>query len=313
MVFQTYALYPHMTVEQNLGFPLRMAKVAAAEKVRRVRAAAEILDIGNLLGRYPRELSGGQRQRVAMGRAIVRSPRVFLMDEPLSNLDAKLRVQMRSEIAHLQRELRTTTMYVTHDQVEAMTLGDRVAVMHDGVLQQLASPGALYASPATVFVAGFIGSPPMNLFYAKVEQGASGLVVRFGGMALGIDKDSIAKYPGVADRVGQDVIMGTRPECFAVAEGDVPEDQRIRTNVDLVEMLGAEALVYLTTDAEPVNAKGMVDTSPDEAVAGSRPRAKTLVARVAPKILPSVGEMVDLRYEGGSLHFFDPKTGLALN
>jgi len=312
MVFQTYALYPHMTVEQNMGFPLRMAKVGADEKQKRVREAADILDIGNLLGRYPRELSGGQRQRVAMGRAIVRSPRVFLMDEPLSNLDAKLRVQMRGEIAHLQRELKTTTMYVTHDQVEAMTLGDRVAVMHDGVLQQLAPPATLYASPATVFVAGFIGSPPMNLCRARIEEGEGGLVARFGSMSLHIDEESMKKYSSISQRAGQEIVLGTRPESFFMAEGSEPEGERIQSKVELVEMLGAEALLYLAMDAEPVNEKNQLDTSAQEAGGGSRPRSKTMVVRVAPKTLPVVGETVDVRCESGSLHFFDPDTGMAL-
>ncbi|WP_127144628.1 ABC transporter ATP-binding protein [Pelagibacterium montanilacus] len=312
MVFQSYALYPHMTVEKNMAFPLRMAKVSAAEKDRRVKEAADILDIGNLLNRYPRELSGGQRQRVAMGRAIVRSPRVFLMDEPLSNLDAKLRVQMRGEISHLQRELRTTTLYVTHDQVEAMTLGDRVAVMHNGVLQQLASPEKLYASPGTVFVAGFIGSPPMNLCHGTVEKGEAGLTVRFGSMALGIDEESLARYPSVSGRAGQDIIVGMRPECFSFEAGDGAPGRSIRTSVDLVEMLGAEALVYVRTDARPVNTKDLVDTSSDVGVS-EKVRANAMVARVSPKGLPQVGETVELHYETGELHFFDPVSGLALS
>lgn len=313
MVFQSYALYPHMTVEQNMAFPLRMAKIAATEKAKRVHAAAEILDITTLLGRYPRDLSGGQRQRVAMGRAIVRSPRVFLMDEPLSNLDAKLRVQMRGEIAHLQRELLTTTLYVTHDQVEAMTLGDRVAVMYDGILQQLDAPGVLYAKPETVFVAGFIGSPPMNLCQGRIEQGANGLEVSFGNMTLSIDPASIDKYPQVAQRVGQEVVLGTRPECFSVADGDVPEGHLIRAKVDLVEMLGGEVLVYLESDAKSVTAKSIADPSSEENQTRTRNgRSTSTVARLAPRVPPKAGEVVDLRYETDSLHFFDPKTGYAL-
>lgn len=312
MVFQTYALYPHMTVEQNMGFPLRMAKVTGDDKVRRVAEAAEILDITNLLGRYPRELSGGQRQRVAMGRAIVRAPRVFLMDEPLSNLDAKLRVQMRGEIARLQRELKTTTMYVTHDQVEAMTLGDRVAVMHDGVLQQLAPPAELYAAPATVFVAGFIGSPPMNLCSATIEQAGGKLAVRFGGMSLGIDTESLTKHPTLSDRVGKEVVLGTRPESFFLSDGSEPDDQRIRSTVDLVEMLGAEALVYLQTEAAPVTAMGTAERSAAEKDGNKQPSMAALVTRIAPKALPEEGAEVDMYYEPGALHFFDPATGQAL-
>jgi len=313
MVFQSYALYPHMTVEQNMGFPLRMAKLPAAEKSQRVSRAAEILDITNLLGRYPRELSGGQRQRVAMGRAIVRSPRVFLMDEPLSNLDAKLRVQMRGEIAHLQRELKTTTIYVTHDQVEAMTLGDRVAVMYDGVLQQLAAPTDLYAAPGTVFVAGFIGSPPMNLCEARIEQGAGGLEVHFGDMTLSIDPACLRKYPGVAQSVGKDVVLGTRPECFFPADGETPEGQRIRAKVDLVEMLGAEVLVYLESDAKTVTAKSIANPGAEDPQVRSRNgRSTSTVARITPRSPPRPGEVVELRYETDSLHFFDLKTGHAL-
>lgn len=312
MVFQTYALYPHMTVEQNMGYPLRIAKVPAAEKAKRVRAAAEILDITSLLDRHPRQLSGGQRQRVAMGRAIVRAPRVFLMDEPLSNLDAKLRVQMRGEISRLQYELGTTMMYVTHDQVEAMTIGDRVAVMRDGVLQQLAAPHTLYASPANVFVAGFVGSPPMNLCHGRLEHGdGSGPVVRFGSNSLGIDQSSIDKYPLVAERIGQEVVLGTRPESFFIPGGDVPDDQRIRTRVDLVEFLGAEALVYLQTDAEPIRNEVLLDTFREEESDGAN-RNMIFVARIDPRVAPERGELIDIAYETGALHFFDLETGAAL-
>jgi len=313
MVFQSYALYPHMTVAKNMAFPLRMAKLDADEKTKRVERAAEILDITNLLGRFPRDLSGGQRQRVAMGRAIVRSPRVFLMDEPLSNLDAKLRVQMRGEIAHLQRKLQTTTLYVTHDQVEAMTLGDRVAVMYDGVLQQLDAPGVLYSQPETVFVAGFIGSPPMNLCQARIEQGDNGLMVNFGNMTLSIDPASIESYPKVAQCVGQDVVLGTRPESFSVVDGDVPAGQRIRAKVDLVEMLGGEVLVYVESDAKTVTAKTISDpTSEENQTRGRNGSASSIVARLAPRVPPKAGEVVDLHYETDSLHFFDLKTGQAL-
>ena len=314
MVFQTYALYPHMTVEKNMGFPLRMAKVEAAEKTKRVQAAAEILDITDLLDRYPRQLSGGQRQRVAMGRAIVREPRVFLMDEPLSNLDAKLRVQMRGEISRLQYELGTTMMYVTHDQVEAMTIGDRVAVMRDGVLQQLAAPDMLYASPANVFVAGFIGSPPMNLCRARLEHvDGSGPVVRFGSNSLGIDRSAIDKYPLVAERIGHEVVLGTRPESFFIPDEAVPDDQRIRTRVDLVEFLGAEALVYLQTDAEPVRNAALLDVVREtESDGAGANRNMILVARIDPRAAPARGDLVDIAYETDALHFFDPETGSAL-
>lgn len=314
MVFQTYALYPHMTVEQNMGFPLRMAKVDTAEKAKRVHAAAEILDITNLLDRHPRQLSGGQRQRVAMGRAIVREPRVFLMDEPLSNLDAKLRVQMRGEISRLQYDLGTTMMYVTHDQVEAMTIGDRVAVMRGGLLQQLAAPDILYASPANAFVAGFIGSPPMNLCRARLDRGdGASPVVRFGSHSFGIDRSSLDKYPLVSERIGQEVVMGTRPESFFIPQGDVSDNQRIHTRVDLVEFLGAEALVYLQTDAAPVGNETLLDVAREEGVDGTgAPRNMTFVARVDPRAAPARGDLIDIAYETEALHFFDLETGAAL-
>ncbi|KAA9005766.1 sn-glycerol-3-phosphate ABC transporter ATP-binding protein UgpC [Histidinibacterium aquaticum] len=312
MVFQTYALYPHMTVEQNMGFPLRMAGVSADEKAKRVRAAASVLDLEVLLNRYPRELSGGQRQRVAMGRAIVREPRVFLMDEPLSNLDAKLRVQMRGEIARLQRELGTTTLYVTHDQVEAMTLGDRVAVMHDGILQQLAPPGELYKSPETVFVAGFIGSPPMNLCRATIVEEGGGLAAKFGTFSLSVDPSSIEKYPLVRERIGKDVVLGTRPECFSIATEELPENKHIVAKVDMVEMLGAEALVYLPTDAEQIDSSMTFGNGAARKVASADVQHLSLVARIAPKTVPSHGETVSLGYEADSMHFFDIETGHAL-
>ena len=306
MVFQTYALYPHMTVEQNMAFPLRMARANADEKSKAVRRAAEVLDITNLLNRYPRELSGGQRQRVAMGRAIVRSPRVFLMDEPLSNLDAKLRVQMRGEIGRLQRELKTTTLYVTHDQVEAMTLGDRVAVMYDGVLQQLAQPTDLYAAPETVFVAGFIGSPPMNLCHARVDQGAGTMTVTFGNLSLDIHQHSLDAYPKLAERAGGDVILGMRPECFFLAEEGAAAGDCVEGRVDLVEMLGAEALVYIQTEAQTASANDIGKAR------NGHSEPLSLVSRISPRPLPTAGETVRLRYETDSLHFFDPKTGHAL-
>jgi multiple sugar transport system ATP-binding protein len=231
------------------------------------------------------------------------------MDEPLSNLDAKLRVQMRGEISRLQRELGTTMMYVTHDQVEAMTLGDRVAVMLDGVLQQLAPPSALYASPATVFVAGFVGSPPMNLCRARIEHAVgAGPVVRFGSSSFGVDRASIDKYPLVAERVGDEVVLGTRPESFFIPDGDVPDDRRIRTRVDLVEILGADALVYLQIDAKPLG-NALLDA--EEETDGT-PRNGMFVARMDPRAAPQRGDVIDIAYETDALHFFDLKTGGAL-
>ena len=231
MVFQSYALYPHMTVAENMGFALKIAGVDKAEREKRVREAAKLLDLEPYLERKPKALSGGQRQRVAMGRAIVREPQVFLMDEPLSNLDAKLRVQTRTQIAALQRRLGTTTVYVTHDQVEAMTMGDRVAVLKDGILQQVDTPRALYDEPANAFVATFIGSPSMNIIDAKVVEGGAD----FGGSVLPIERDVLAKADG--DRV----LVGVRPEDLHLAESG-PE-----MKVTLVEELGADTFVYGTT------------------------------------------------------------------
>ncbi|MEU7630184.1 sn-glycerol-3-phosphate ABC transporter ATP-binding protein UgpC [Nocardia sp. NPDC049220] len=234
MVFQNYALYPHMTVAENMGFALKLAKVAKAEKHKRVLEAAKLLDLEPFLERKPKALSGGQRQRVAMGRAIVRQPQVFLMDEPLSNLDAKLRVQTRTQIAQLQRRLATTTVYVTHDQVEAMTMGDRVAVLKDGLLQQCATPRDLYRDPANVFVAGFMGSPAMNLFTLPVTDGG----VELGGHVLPLPRS-------VADAAGSTVTVGIRPEHF-----EIGDTSGIEMEVDVVEELGSDAYIYGRTVAE---------------------------------------------------------------
>jgi multiple sugar transport system ATP-binding protein len=281
MVFQNYALYPHMNVAQNMGFALRMAGVAKAEIDDRVRTTARILEIESYLERKPRELSGGQRQRVAMGRAIVRRPRVFLMDEPLSNLDAKLRVATRAEIAALQRSLGVTTLYVTHDQVEAMTMGDRVAVMRDGVLQQCDTPRALYTNPINAFVAGFIGSPPMNLLDGVVDAGG----VRLGG--------SLVPVPvGPPAAPGAQLTVGIRPESLSL----VPPGHGIPATVRIVEELGAEAFIY----AQLVKANGIA----------AEPNVKgNLIIRGEPGSAPGNGEPVHLRIEEGSLLFFDAVTG----
>ncbi|ONM46621.1 ABC transporter ATP-binding protein [Nocardia donostiensis] len=244
MVFQNYALYPHMTVAENMGFALKLAKVGKAEQQERVLAAAKLLDLEQYLNRKPKELSGGQRQRVAMGRAIVREPQVFLMDEPLSNLDAKLRVQTRTQIAQLQRRLGTTTVYVTHDQVEAMTMGDRVAVLKDGLLQQCASPRDLYRDPANVFVAGFMGSPAMNLFTLPVSAGSAQL----GGHTLRLPRE-------VADAAGSSITVGIRPEHFELGSDSAPEvgGAGIEMEVDVVEELGSDAYIYGRTIADGAN------------------------------------------------------------
>ena len=280
MVFQNYALYPHMSVAENMGFALKIAGVAKDEIRTRVQEAAKILDLEEYLERKPKALSGGQRQRVAMGRAIVRSPQVFLMDEPLSNLDAKLRVQTRSQIAALQRRLGVTTVYVTHDQVEAMTMGDRVAVLKDGVLQQVDTPRNMYDDPANVFVAGFIGSPAMNLLEVTVENGS----LHFGGADLRIPRETAAD----ASKAGQRVTVGVRPEDMEL----VGPGEGLKTTVNLVEELGADAYVYGTADLN-----------------GSDYH---LIARVDGRRPPMKGETVEFAPKSGHVHLFSTDSGLRL-
>ncbi|MGP9709342.1 ABC transporter ATP-binding protein [Brachybacterium sp. AOP24-D1-21] len=279
MVFQNYALYPHMTVADNMGFALKIAGNPKAEIRKRVEDAAEILDLTEYLDRKPKALSGGQRQRVAMGRAIVRSPQVFLMDEPLSNLDAKLRVATRTQIASLQRRLGVTTVYVTHDQTEAMTMGDRVAVLNFGVLQQLDTPRRMYDHPNNVFVAGFIGSPAMNLFDTNLtDQGAE-----FGGVVVPVDRSTLSETDQST------VTIGIRPEDLEIA----PDGQGIAVEVDLVEELGADAFIYGRR-------------------AGSEETSKPFIARVDARRPPSKGETVYFRPTEGHIHLFDAKSGLRL-
>jgi multiple sugar transport system ATP-binding protein len=312
MVFQNYALYPHMTVAENMGFALRLAHVDKPSILSRVKSAAATLGLGALLGRKPRELSGGQRQRVAMGRAIVRNPKAFLMDEPLSNLDAKLRVQMRAEISRLQDELGTTTLYVTHDQIEAMTMGDRVAVLHAGVLQQYDRPQGLYKTPANLFVAGFIGSPPMNLCVADVDRQGDAITVRFGSNQLELQPERLESYPRVADYGGRQVALGLRPESFfrRSASGD---EQRIKGEVNLVEVLGAEALVHVSTDARPVVSDLLLDTSEDpEGFTGIQHAGLSMITRADPRRLPHRNERVEIAVAADELHIFDLETGDAL-
>jgi multiple sugar transport system ATP-binding protein len=277
MVFQNYALYPHMTVADNMGFALKIAGVPKDKIHERVVEAAKILDLEEYLDRKPKALSGGQRQRVAMGRAIVRSPQVFLMDEPLSNLDAKLRVQTRSQIAALQRRLGVTTVYVTHDQVEAMTMGDRVAVLKDGILQQVETPRNMYDRPNNVFVAGFIGSPAMNLLEVEAEGGT----LHFGGANLPIPRETAE----VADKAGRKLTVGVRPEDMEL----VAEGQGIKTTVNLVEELGADAYVYGTADV------------------GGKPY--DIIARVDGRKPPQKGESVHFAPKPGHIHLFSTESG----
>ena len=307
MVFQNYALYPHMSVLDNLAFGLRMQGVRRRERHQRAREAADVLGIAELVDRRPKQLSGGQRQRVAMGRAIVREPRAFLMDEPLSNLDAKLRVQMRAEIARIQKRLGTTTLYVTHDQVEAMTMADRVAVMRKGAVQQLASPQELYDHPTNLFVASFIGSPPMNLFEATLTTADTGLTVRFGSQTLGIRTRS-----GLSDWIGRDVILGIRPEDIEDARFDTsaPADRRIRLTVELVEQLGSDVLVHAFTDAIAARGEQVLEAVEQSGVAA--PAATSLVARCSPRSRAARSEQIELSVDTDRILLFDPVTGNAI-
>jgi multiple sugar transport system ATP-binding protein len=319
MVFQSYALYPHMTVYDNLAFGLKLHKVPKSEIKERVQRAAKILQIEDFLKRKPRALSGGQRQRVAMGRAIVREPQAYLMDEPLSNLDAKLRVQMRAEIHQLQRRLGVTTIYVTHDQVEAMTMGDRVAVMQAGRLQQVDTPQALYDNPVNEFVAGFIGSPSINLVEAELEQRDGSLAATFGDLHLTVDEQLARNRSSLSRYLGRTVLLGIRPEDFedASLEPDTPPDRRLRVNCDLTEPLGAEVLVYFSIAATGVVSSGVTaDAGADAEVmlgeegdGGGRTR---LVARVSPRTRVAEGTEVELAVDTRRLYFFDPETGEAV-
>jgi multiple sugar transport system ATP-binding protein len=319
MVFQDYALYPHMTVYENMAFALKIRGLRKADIEARVHEAARILGIRELLARRPKALSGGQRQRVAMGRAIVREPQAFLMDEPLSNLDAKLRVQMRAEIRRIQTELDVTTIFVTHDQTEAMTMGDRVAVMRRGVLQQVDAPQVLYDRPANLFVGGFIGSPAMNLVEATIERVDGGFAARFGSSTLVLDRTFLEHHPGVARYEGRKVILGIRPESLEherAAGGDA-DGRRVLARIDLREALGAEALVHFSLDAPPVvtdDTRELVQAQEDAEEVDEliEQRVSTFVARIDPKIDVGIGETVPLVVDTAELHAFDPADGRAL-
>jgi multiple sugar transport system ATP-binding protein len=310
MVFQGYALYPHLSVYDNMAFSLKYRKaVSKGELKQRVDEAARILELEPYLDRKPRQLSGGQRQRVAMGRAIVRQPRAFLMDEPLSNLDAKLRVQMRAEIAQLQRSLATTTIYVTHDQTEAMTLGSRVAVLQHGVLQQVAPPQELYRHPANLFVAGFIGSPPMNLINARLERGVDGSAgpqVVFGSCRLGLPARVMADRPALDRYLGQDIVLGIRPEHLADAAlmRDADEASVIELPVRLREELGSDVQIHCGIGAAAHH---------QDPAAGDVASLATIVARMDPQTTLAAGQNARVHVDTGQLHFFDPGTGAAIS
>jgi multiple sugar transport system ATP-binding protein len=314
MVFQNYALYPHKSVYDNLAFGLRMRKVPKAEQKQRVEEIARILGLGDMLQRRPAQLSGGQRQRVAMGRAIVREPKAFLMDEPLSNLDAKLRVQMRAEIARIQQALKVTTVYVTHDQVEAMTMGHRVAVMRDGELQQVDTPQCLYDAPTNLFVASFVGSPPMNLFEAVVERDNGRLVCKVGEVEVDLPADLAAERPSLANYAGRRVAVGIRPEDVREASGW--DGARLRGRILLVESLGSEQLVHIEIAATPLERSDLVDTAaqpPGPSLGVDHlERAVTLLGRFDRHLLLAPDEAVEVAIDPRLLHFFDLETGVAI-
>ncbi len=319
MVFQSYALYPHMSVADNMAFSLKMAKVSKSEIDERVKKAAEMLGLTEYLHRKPKALSGGQRQRVAMGRAIVRSPQAFLMDEPLSNLDAKLRVAMRAEIAALQTRLGVTTLYVTHDQIEAMTMGDRVAVLKRGELQQVASPQELYEKPDNLFVAGFIGSPSMNLGRGRVEKDERGYTVKLDeNAALRLSDAALERYPKVSEYVGKDVAVGMRPEHFSRATSSTPDDAKlVGQEAALVELLGSEVLLHFATGASAILTEDLREAMDDEEAFAELEHAaevggQQFVARLEPHEAPKTGEKVDLAFRTEHMHFFDIDTGWAL-
>ncbi|HUZ37166.1 MAG TPA: sn-glycerol-3-phosphate ABC transporter ATP-binding protein UgpC [Streptosporangiaceae bacterium] len=340
MVFQSYALYPHLSVFDNMAFGLKYRRTPKDEIRRRVQETARILELEPLLHRKPRQLSGGQRQRVAMGRAIVRQPRAFLMDEPLSNLDAKLRVQMRAEIARLQRSLGVTTIYVTHDQTEAMTLGSRVAVIQHGELQQVAPPQELYLRPANLFVASFIGSPAMNLVEASLESGDGGPHVCFGPHRLAIADKAVREHPGLDRYVGRKVVLGIRPEHLedATLARDVTPGSVIEVSVELREELGSEVDLHCAVGVAPLHPAGLADEEAggeaaaggaagpggagagpaviadpsDPAAPAASALAATIVARMDPRTALRVGEQAQVHVDLEALHFFDPGTGASL-
>jgi len=312
MVFQNYALYPHLSVAENIAFGLRLRKAPKSVIHERVQWAAKLLDLTPYLDRRPKELSGGQRQRVAMGRAIVRHPQVFLMDEPLSNLDAKLRVQMRSDIAKLQHSLGTTTIYVTHDQVEAMTMGDRVAVMNHGVLQQVDTPQRLYDQPGNLFVAGFIGTPPMNLLEAQsvVDNGSIDLML--GGQRLPLSDQTLARYPGVRHAAGKTVVLGVRSDDL-LPSATRPELPTINAQVELVEALGSHSIVYLRIEAPALRThmvaeEDAAEEQSAEGVTATRPNlVSTFPARAA--IALELEEHIPVAVDVANVHLFDAETG----
>ncbi len=309
MVFQNYALYPHMSVYDNMAFSLKLRKLPKDEIEQKVKDAAKTLEISELLERKPKALSGGQRQRVAMGRAIVRNPQAFLMDEPLSNLDAKLRVQMRAELGQLHTQLQTTTLYVTHDQVEAMTMGDRVAVIRKGELQQIDTPREIYSNPKNIFVAGFIGSPSMNFVYAKIKSKDNVIELTFGDNQITYKDEKKEKLQSFENK---EIILGIRPEAFEdgyfANEADYSES--IKVKVSLLEQLGSDSYVHFYKDIKPVQTEAieeiLADEGEDITVLGDNTK---FIARINPNSTVTEGEEVELRINPSKLHFFDPESG----
>jgi len=324
MVFQNYALYPHMNAAKNMGFALKMRGLSKDEIDRRVREAARILGLTDSLDKKPRTLSGGQRQRVAMGRAIVRNPQAFLMDEPLSNLDAKLRVEMRAEIARIQRDLGVTTIYVTHDQTEAMTMGDRVAVMRNGLMQQVAAPKVLYDRPRNLFVAEFIGSPAMNVVLGELEHPDGDAWVAFGGQRLRLDPATVESHPGLGAYDGRQVVVGIRPEDMedVTVLRETDPDRRLSVTCDIREDMGSEVYVHFNVAAEPVATPEVVEAlvvedAEDEETRIAAERARgagvTFVARLDRTTSAREREPLEVEVDVTRLHFFDPETGLRVD
>ena len=316
MIFQNYALYPHMSAFDNMAFGLKLRGMKKERRGQRVNGAAKTLGLDAVLPKKPRTLSGGQRQRVAMGRAIVREPRAFLMDEPLSNLDAKLRVEMRAEIARLQRELQVTTIYVTHDQVEAMTLGDRVAIMRDGLLQQVAKPQELYDRPRNLFVAEFIGSPAMNLIGVDLERSNGGFVARFAGadQALKVDARVLGARPGLTHFEGKRIILGLRPEDLedAAMTGGAPDGRRLSATVDIREDMGSEVFIHFGVAGKAVRGADVKAAVGEEAAEVAEFKGNVWVARVDRDTGAQEQGDVELVVDTTRLHFFDPESGEAI-
>ena len=312
MVFQNYALYPHMSVFDNMAFSLKLRKLPKDEIDQKVKDAAKTLEISELLDRKPKALSGGQRQRVAMGRAIVRNPQAFLMDEPLSNLDAKLRVQMRAELGQLHTQLQTTTLYVTHDQVEAMTMGDRVAVIRKGELQQIDTPREIYLKPKNIFVAGFIGSPSMNFVYANVGVNKSSIQLNFGNDQIEYKGEKLRE---LKDFENKEIVMGIRPEAFE--DGNYANasefSESIKVSVSLLEQLGSDSYIHFYKDIKPVQTEAieeiLADEGEDISVLGDNTK---FIARINPNSTVVEGKEIELKIDPSKLHFFDPETGDAI-